>query len=192
MKPQVLLLIVLGLILGPAYYAYCEYLSGETAEIYTLGERANRWELPDGAILRFRSGMGYKPLPIELDPESNHYRFRFTFRMAASESASVDAVNHYQVSLLQGDLGVFERTFQVRGSGAVSVALDPMRIPYRDNYVLLIEEIGAPPLAVAGVTLEVRRKVEELQAWLAWSGVVLMVLGAAIAVRDVVIQLPKR
>ena len=42
MKPPTLLLIVLGTLFGPAYFVYCEYLSGETAEMHTLTERAGR------------------------------------------------------------------------------------------------------------------------------------------------------
>ena len=88
MKPPTLLLIVLGTIFGPVYFVYCEYLSGETAEMHTLTERADRWELPDGAILRFRGGLGYRPVALELTPELNLYRFRFIFDAARTEASS--------------------------------------------------------------------------------------------------------
>ena len=186
MKPATLLLIVLGTILGPVYFAYCEYLSGETAETHTLTERADRWELPDGAILRFRGGLGYRPVALELTPELNLYRFRFAFDAARIESSPKDAGNDYQVSLLQGDIGILERSFRVVGNG--TVALDPMAIPYSGSYVLLLEEAGVPQLPVASVKLEVRGKVEKVRMWLVWSGLVMLAFGGVIIIRDLVMQ----
>lgn len=188
MKPATLLLIVLGAIFGPVYFAYCEYLSGETAETHALTERADRWELPDGAILRFRGGLGYRPVALELTPELNLYRFRFTFDVARSPASPKDAGNDYQVSVLQGDVGIFERSFRAAGNGAVSVALAPMEILYRGSYVLLLEEVGTPRLQVAGVKLEVRTKVEKMRTWLVWSGLVMLAFGAALIIRDLVMR----
>ena len=192
MNPATLLLIVLGTIFGPVYLAYCEYLSGETAETHTLTERADRWELPDGAILRFRGGLGYRPLALELTPELNLYRFRFTFDVARRPASPKDAGNEYQVSVLQGDVGIYERNFRATGDGAVSVALDPMEILYGGSYVLLLEEVGTPRLRVAGVKLEVRNKVEKKRTWLVWCGLVMMAVGAVILVREFVMQSLKK
>ena len=192
MKAATLLLIVLGAIFGPVYFAYCEYLSGETAETHTLTERADRWELPDGTILRFRGGLGYRPVALELTPELNLYRFRFTFDVVRSEASAEDAGNDYQVSVLQDDVGIIERSFRAAGKGAISIALDPMEILYRGSYVLLLEEVGTPQLQVAGVKLKVRTKVEKMRTWLVWSGLVMLAFGAAIIIRDVVMQSLKK
>ena len=188
MKPPTLLLIVLGTIFGPVYFAYCEYLSGETVEMHTLTERADRWELPDGAILRFRGGLGYRPVALELTPDLNLYRFRFIFDAARTEASSKNPGNDYQMSLLQGDVGIFERSFRAAGKGVISVALDPMEIIYRGSYVLVLEEVGLPQLQVAAVKLEVRTKVEKMRTWLVWSGLVMLAFGAAIIIRDLVRQ----
>ena len=192
MKPATLLLMVLGAIFGPVYFAYCEYLSGETAETHTLTERADRWELPDGAILRFRGGLGYRPVVLELNPEMNLYRFLFTFDVVRSQASGKIAVNDYQVSMLEGDAGIFERSFRAAGNGAVSAALDPMEILYPGSYVLLLEEVGTPQLQVAGVKLEVRTKVEKMRMWLVWSGLVMLASGAAIVIRNLVMQSLKK
>ena len=180
MKAPTLLLIVLGTILGPVYFAYCEYLSGETAEMHTLTERADRWELPDGAILRFRGGLGYRPVVLKLAPELNLYRLRFTLDAARPESKG--AGNDYQVRLLQGDVDIYQRSFRVGGNG--TMAMDPMAIPYGGTYVLLLEEAGLPQLQVAGVKLEVRTRVEKVRMWLVWGGLAMLALGAAIVIRD--------
>jgi len=191
-KPATLLLIVLGAIFGPVYFAYCEYLSGETAETHTLTERADRWDLPDGTILRFRGGLGYRPVELGLTPELNLYRFRFTFDAARTETSPKDAGNDYQVSVQQGDVGIFERSFRAAGNGAISVALDPMEILYRGSYVLLLEEVGTPQLQVATVKLEVRTKMEKMRTWLVWSGLVMLALGGVIIIRNLVMQSVKK
>ena len=123
MKPQALLLIVLGLLIGPGYYVFCEHISGRPGQNYALTERASRWPLPDGSILRLRGAMAYKPLPVELTPESNDYRLRFSFNVTQADSVAADATNEYQVSLLQGDSGGTQRSIQVKGRGNISVAL---------------------------------------------------------------------
>jgi len=189
-KPQVLLLIVLGLLIGPGYYAFCEHVSGRSGQSFALTERGNRWTLPDGSVLRLRGGQAYKPLPLELTPEQNNYRLRFTFNVTQPDSTG--ATNEYQVSLMQGDSGVAERSIKVKGRGNVSVALEPLQIYYPGSYLLVLEEVGTPPLAVSGVGLQVDTGVEKPKMWVAWSGLVLLVFGIGMVLRDVVAQARKR
>lgn len=118
MKPRALLMIVLGLLIGPGYYAFCEHISGRPGQSYALTERGDRWTLPDGSILRVRSGLAYKPVPLELTPDSNGYRLRLSFNVTQSDSAA-DATNKYQVSLMQGDIGVEKPRMWVAGIGLV-------------------------------------------------------------------------
>lgn len=190
MKPQALLLIVLGLLIGPGYYAFCEHVSGRLGKNYALTERGNRWPLPDGSILRLRGGMAYKPVPLELTPDSNSYRLRFSFNVTQADTT--DATNDYQVSLLQGDTGVAERSIQVKGRGNVTVALNPLQIFYPGSYLLVLEEVGTPPLTVSGVSLQIESGVEKPKMWIAWSGLVLLVFGVGILVRDAILQSRKR
>ena len=189
-KPQALLLIVLGLLIGPGYYAFCEHVSGRSGQNYALTERGNRWPLPDGSILRLRGGLAYKPLPLDLTPESNDYRLRFSFNVTQADAT--DATNHYQVSLLQGDTGVAERSIEVKGRGNVVVALNPLQIFYPGSYLLVLEEVGTPPLMVSGVSLQIDTSVEKPEMWIAWSGLVLLVFGVGILVRDGIVQARKR
>jgi len=189
-KPQVLLLIVLGLLIGPGYYAFCEHVSGRSGQSFALTERGNRWPLPDGSVLRLRGGQAYKPLPLELTPEQNNYQLRFTFNVTQPDSSG--ATNEYQVSLMQGDSAVAERSIKVKGRGNVSVALEPLQIYYPGSYLLVLEEVGTPPLAVSGVGLQVDTGVEKPKMWVAWSGLVLLVFGIGMVLRDVVAQARKR
>ena len=189
-RPQALLLLVLGLLIGPGYYAFCEHVSGRTGPNYALTERGNRWPLPDGSILRLRGGLAYKPLPLELTPESNGYRLRFSFNVTQADAT--DAANDYQVSLLQGDTGVTERSIHVKGRGNVTVTLAPLQIFYPGSYVLVLEEVGTAPLTVSGVGLQIDTGVEKPEMWIAWSGLVLLVFGVGILVRDAIVHARKR
>ena len=179
---QGLLLVVLGLLFGPGYYAFCQHVSGKPGQNYAMTERSDRWTLPDGSILRLRTGQAYKPLPLDLTPEQNGYRFRFNFNV--TETGSSNATNEYQMSLLQGDTGVAERSIQVNGRGKVNVALDPVQIFFPGSYVLVLEEVGKPALAVSGVSLQIDTGVEQPKMWIAWSGLVLLVCGIALLLRD--------
>ncbi len=190
MKPQALLSLVLGLLIGPGYFAFCEHVSGRPGQTYALTERGDRWTMPDGSILRLRGGMAYKPVPLELTPESNAYRLRFSFNVTQADAS--EATNEYQVRLLQGDTGIAERSIKVKGRGKVDVALDPLQIFYPGGYVLVLEEVGAPPLAVSGVSLQVDTGVEKPKMWVAWSGLALLVLGVGILLYDAIKQARKR
>ena len=184
MKPQALLLIALGLLLGPGYYLFCEHASGRSGQTYALTERGNRWSMADGSILRLRGGLAYKPLPLELTPASNDYRLRFSFNVTQADAT--DAANQYQVSLLQGDAGGAERSIQVKGRGAVVVTPDPLHIPYPGNYVLVLEEVGTPALTVSGVSLRIDADVQKPNMWIAWSGLALLILGIGVVMWDAI------
>ena len=192
MKPQALLLIVLGLLIGPGYYAFCEHVSGRTGQSYALAERGNRWPLPDGSILRLRGGMAYKPLPLELTPESNDYRLRFSFNVTQADSPASDATNEYQVSLLQGDTRGNLRSIRVKGRGSVTVVPEPLEIFYPGSYVLVLEEVGTPALTVSGVSLQIDTGVEKPLMWIAWSGLVMLVFGMGILARDAIVRSRRR
>ncbi len=191
MKPQALLMIVLGLLIGPGYYAFCEQVSGRRGQSYALTERGDRWTLPDGSILRSPSGLAYKPVPLELTPEFNGYRLRFSFNVTQADSAA-DTTNNYQVSLMQGDIGVVERGIQVKGRGAVAVVLDTLQVSYASSYLLVLAEVGKPPLSVSGVSLQIDTDVEKPRMWVAGIGLVLLVLGIGMQLREVFVQARKR
>jgi hypothetical protein len=190
MNPRAALLVVLGLLFGPGYFAFSQHLSGRPGQTFSLTERDSRWAMPDGSILRLRGGMAYKPVPVELTPADNGYRLRFTFNVTQSDAS--EAANEYQVSLLQTDTAILERSIKVKGRGKVDVALDPLQVFYPGGYTLILEEVGTPPLAVAGVGLQIDTNVEKPRMWIAWTGLALLVFGIGILLRDVFVQARKR
>ncbi len=187
MRPAIALLLMVGLLLGPAYYAYCLFLSGSTSQTVEMTERASRWVMPDGSILRFANGVAYKPVVLTLTPEMNEValRLRFSFSDGANAEAGTDL--QYQASLAQFDHTILERPIVVgaRRSGTQTVDVGPMEIPYPADYVFVLEEIGNPH-TVPSLSLDVVEKVEPPNRTIVWTGLVLLIVAALVTVRDLV------
>jgi len=156
-----MLLIVLGLLFGPGYYAYARWFSGRLEQTYTLNERAERWVLPDGSIQRTRSGMAFKPLALSLHPQMNKVQLRFAFH-AAMAAGKPSGTNEYAVSLAFMRYPVAERTLRVelRPGEMARAALPPLEIAAPGEHLFLLQEVGQPPVAVDSVELEVWRNIE--------------------------------
>ena len=176
------LLLMLGLLLGPAYYLFCEHLSGESGETFTLTERAARWTLPDGSVLRSIRGQVYRPVTLGLDPAMNRIAFRLTFEAVPESSGASKATDEYQVRLLQSDQPIFQRSLLVTLAPGAKATVEAGRLElyYPGAYEFLLEEVGAPRVAVSRVTLEVRQKIETLLLPLMWGGFAMLVAGLAI------------
>jgi hypothetical protein len=185
-------LIVIGLLLGPVHFYFWEQVTGRVGGTYSLGERAARWQLPDGAILRITSGLAFQPLPLELNPERNLYRLRLHFAMAPNTSAAAGTRNAYQLSVLQGDVAIFERGMEVSGDGEVSRTLPAFEVSHPGSYVLLLEEVGKPPLGTSAVKVELIEAVEKPRMWVAWCGVIMLGFGVVLVLREVLQNLVKR
>ncbi len=168
-----ILLIVLGLILGPGYYAYCEHLSGENLQSITVTERADRWTLPDGSIQRFPKGLAYRPVELTLAPALNRLRLRLTFDFPDQGDAPPA---EYLATLLDQDYPVIEQPVTVRTAGRVSATVRTFEVPAPGTYLFLLEEIGAPR-AGATVTVQLRGRIERLVRPLMWIGYALFLVG---------------
>src|SRR5262249_30751939 len=108
------LLVMVGLLLGPGYYIVTAYLSGEPGRTFTLTERAARWTLPDGAILRFAHGSAYRPIAVDLDPSMNRIAFELSLQFAPAQGdASVSATEDYEAVLYQADQAILQRTLRI-------------------------------------------------------------------------------
>jgi hypothetical protein len=178
MPPRAILLIVLGALFGPLYYAYCVYLSGKTAQTHVLTERAERWTLPDGSIQRTRSGLAFKPLALALDPEMSKVQLRFTFH-AGEASAGASGTNEYGVSVTFMDTPLVERSLrvQLRAGQVTRAALPPLEITAPGDYAFLLQEMGQPGVPVPQVDLELRRNVETPNPLVVSIGVTLVAAG---------------
>ena len=178
------LLLMLGLFLGPGYYIVSEYLSGEPGEIFVLSERAQRWALPDGTIMRFPRGQAYRPVAIDLDPNMNRIGLELTFEFAptAEDGRSGDS-DEYEATLLQGDQPILRRTLLVKAKpgGKRKVDVGSLEVYYPGSYVFLLEGPATPWAPVVQATLALRHKIETVFMPFVVAGAVLLVVGLALS-----------
>ena len=176
MNPASILLILLGLLLGPGYYLYCEHLSGRTATTLELNERADRWALPDGSIQRFRSGRAYRPLVLDLHPERNRVRLSLAFDLPAEGRP---AVNHYQATLFDLDHPLLQRelSMHVRPGASASARVGTVQVHTPGEHLFLLEELGTPALTPVRATLTVREAVERPLMPVVWAGIAMLLAG---------------
>lgn len=184
MRPAIALLLMVGLLLGPGYYAYCLYLSGRTSQTVEMTERASRWVTPDGSILRFADGVAYKPVVLTLTPDMNRVALRLRFSFA-EKTADTETERRYQASLSQFDHTILQRpiTLDASRSGAQTVTVGPMEIPYPADYLFVLEETGENQ-TVPAVSLELVEKVETPNRTVVWTGMVLLIVAALVTVLD--------
>lgn len=175
---RAILLVVLGVLFGPGYYAYCVFLSGKTVQTHVLTERAERWTLPDGSIQRTRSGLAFKPLALALDPGMNQLQFRFTFHAGAAP-AGASGANEYGVSITFMDTPLVEHNLRVELSAGqtATATLPPLEISAPGDYAFLLQEIGTPAVPVTQVELELRRDIERFNPMVMSIGVTLIAGG---------------
>lgn len=181
MRPSIPLLLVLGLIFGPAYYAYCVYLSGKTAQTIALTERGDRWVLPDGSILRYHNSLGYKPVTLALNPDMNLVSLRLLAEFG-EQSNDEPAPIQYQASLQQPDHAALERTLRVDGKpGTRRADFGTVEIHYGGQYVFLLEEIGSPS-NTPKLSLEVREQIDSPNRYVVWIGMALLLAALVLQV----------
>ena len=187
MRPAIALLLMVGLLIGPGYYAYCLFLSGRTSQTIEMTERASRWVTPDGSILRFADGVAYKPVVLALTPEMNRVALRLRFSFGDDAKTKAGTELQYQASLAQFDHTILERPIIVdaRRSGTQTVDVGPMEIPYPADYLFVLEEIGDMS-TVPSISLDVVGNVEVPNRTIMWTGLVLLIVAALVTVRDLV------
>jgi hypothetical protein len=187
MRPAIPILLVVGILLGPVYYAYCLLLSGQKIQTIEMTERASRWVTPDGSILRFTNGLAYKPVALALRPDMNRVALRLNFTFSGGSTKGSPIELHYQATLVQLDHTVLERPLflRVTRAGTQSTDIGPLEIPYPAEYLFLLEEAGNPEL-VPVLSLEVIEKIETPVRAFVWTGLALLIIAAIIAMRDAV------
>jgi Fe-S cluster assembly ATPase SufC len=193
MRPTLALLLVLGIVLGPVYYAYCLLFTGETTQHIKLTERANRWVTVDGSILRYANGLAYKPVALQLAPHMNRVSLRLQLSLPEQHTRTAAAELRYQASLLQLEHTVMQRPVTVKISAGQSREVDigPLEIPYPAEYLFVLEEIGTP-VQIPTLSLELMEKIEVPSRPVVWSGMALLMLAAIISLRDMLAALRKQ
>lgn len=187
MRPAIALLLVLGIVLGPSYYAYCILYSGHIAQTVEMTERAARWTTADGSILRFSNGLAYKPVALLLTPDMNGVLFRLDFTFGAGVENQSTGVVKYQVSLAESGQTRLERPIQIEpaSTGTHSVDVGPLQIPYAADYLFLLAELGDVAM-VPKVSLKVLEEVQTPVMSIVWTGMGLLIAALIFSLRDVI------
>lgn len=187
MRPTVVLLLVLGIFLGPAYYAYCLLVSGHTARTIEMTDRASRWTTADGSILHFTNGLAYKPVTLLLTPEMNSVLFRLEFNFGQNTATPPKGALKFEASLAESDQTVLERPLRLQAdkSGTQTVDIGPMEIPYAADYMFLLVEVGnaATP---AKIKLKVIENMKSPVMSIVWTGMALLIGALIFSLRDVI------
>lgn len=183
MKYSAILLIVLGLAAGPGYYIATTFFSGGKVTEQRLGEKGERWTLPNGDVLRFSKGNAFKPVELALDPAMNPVGLVLGFEVVGDVHMEPVRRNAYHALLLAGATPVVQKQVTI-GRGTElgpnqrwSELVATLDVPAAGDYMFVLEEVAPPELPLAGITIEVRRNVLRPNMDVVWAGVALLVAG---------------
>ena len=140
MRGPAALLILLGVLFGPAYWLFWERLSGSEGPSFELTEHGQRWTLPDGTILHFAKGQAYRPVAVALDPDMNRIGIRLSFESDGGTSG-VPGADDYELTLLQGDQPILRRSLRITGKPGSSVTADAGTFDRGDVYKNILRSI---------------------------------------------------
>lgn len=187
MRPPIALLLVLGVLLGPAYYAYCVLLSGHITQTIEMTERASRWTIADGSILRFSNGLAYKPVSLLLTPDMNSVMFRLDFAFKDEGGNPATDKLRYQVSLAESGHTVLEHPIRVKAasSGTQTVDVGPLQVPYAADYMFLLVEVG-DIATTPKVSVKVLEKAQTPMMSVVWTGMGLLIAALIFSLRDAI------
>ena len=182
---------VAGLIVGPGYYLYCVFFSGQEVGKYQISERATTWRLPGGIAMSIGVAGGYKPFSVDLEPQMNPVRLNWRALVNDDGIFGTKTIkeNRYMASLYldqqqllkeaiyitrrreAGEKGRVER----RGEQDEWQSIGTLNVPRAGQYHFVLEEISKPALRVSGFEIEVRRNVILPDMRIVWPGTALLV-----------------
>ena len=183
MKRLSIVLVLLGLVLGPGFYAWSAFFSGGKVVAYKLGEKGARWTLPSGDVMRFSTANAYEPVELALDPKMNSVGLVLLFEVVGDVRVEPVRGNAYRALLLADGTPVVEKPVTIRRGtnqgpdqrwSELAAIVD---VPSAGKYAFVLEETAPPELPLAGITLEVRRNIVRPMMQLVWAGVALLVAG---------------
>ncbi len=178
-----ILLILVGLMLGPGYYAWAAFFSGGKVAEHRLGEKGARWTLPSGDVMRFSSANAFKPVELELDPAMNTVGLALVFEVVGDVRVEPVRGNAYQALLLAAGAPLVEKQVAIsRGANPGpdqlwSELVATIDVPSAGTYTFVLAETKPPELPLTGISLQVRRNVVRARMEVVWSGVALLVAG---------------
>lgn len=171
MKPVLLLLIVAGLALGPSYWIYAKFYSGQLAQtlefieaedgrLKTAGFRLSGDMRPVGLILKAQGS--FAPNMDEDKPPKNRYQAQI-----------------YRDGQLRQEVEIKLATSSVSNSNPAFVErLLWLEAVTPGEYRVVLAPLEAPEITLDQVRLEVRTHIQEPDGRLVAAGMAMLILGA--------------
>ena len=178
------LLILVGLVLGPGYYAWAAFFSGGKVAEHRLGEKGARWTLPSGDVMRFSNANTFEPVELALDPAMNTVGLALVFEVVGDVRVEPVRGNAYQALLLAdgqpagGETGDHQPRDQSRpGSALVGAGRDRRRAERRHVHVRARGDQAARAAAHGHQPAGAAERRPRARMEVVWSGVALLVAG---------------
>lgn len=188
MKYLTIGLIVVGLLLGPAYLVYTNILSGSSMATHTVFEQdISHAGSRRNSVTFTGTGKWSEPVKVQLSPDMNPVRVNFSANHAPGPTNR--ATNQY-VATLKDDSGVvwktnFKLTTKSRDKDTISIGttrttkgeVHTFEVDDAGNYELEIKPKSRPKIAVANLSVSIRRNVAIPNMAIAGSGFLILILG---------------
>ena len=170
MRPFGFALLVIGLLLGPAYFVYAKFFSGVAVGSYAL-----------------RAGPGgFDPVSVALAPEASPVRvvLRLSVQYGPSKDGPSVPRNRYQAVATRDGAPVAEHSFELVANSVESSFQEftwdfaTLQVTKPGDYRLTLRETAPPEMQVISAYLNVRRTVLEPDLRGVWAGAGLIGLAA--------------
>lgn len=177
-----LALILMGIVLGPGYFALTTFFSGSQVLVQRLGDKGARFALRSGDVLHFSNANAFQPVEVDLAPALNTVGLALAFEIVGDVRVEPVRSSVYRAMLLANGTPLLQK--EVTLSRGTEQGPDQQRweqvatvdVPAAGRYVFVLQEMKSE-LPVSAVTLQVRRNVARPRMEFVWSGVMLMVVG---------------
>lgn len=169
-----IVLLILGLLLGPGYYIYARFFSGAVVATQPL------------PLARDTSGQRFEPVLLNLTPDMQP--FGLVLRFDVSHGPTIQPTytprNDYRVRLLDGEQVVLDQPFSLQSPSVESTpsqvfqqALPLLQIDRPVSYRLELQAETEPQMTVNSADVQVRAQVRSPDYKLVAAGVALAVVG---------------
>jgi hypothetical protein len=169
LRPVTLVLLALGLLVGPGYFLYARHLTGTVVGTYPLATA---------------QGGGFQSVAISLSPDMSPVRV--ILRLSAEHGPSVVGTptaaprNRYRAVVSRGGQAVAETGVELVSSTIESSfqefasVVATLEVGTAGEHLVQIEGVGEPQMQATAASLELRRNATDPDMRVVWTGVALI------------------
>ncbi|MGF1615031.1 MAG: hypothetical protein ACFCVA_14290 [Gammaproteobacteria bacterium] len=182
MKSVAIVLIVCGLLLGPAYYVFYRYFSGDVVMVLPVAVQ----DRPTAGVQSHAPAIApraFEPVVLRLDPEMNPVRLTLKLRGHWNTFLVEPGHNRHRATLT-GEGGVIaDSVFQISATGpepgwqVYREVLATLEVPTSGDYTLVLKEVAQQNMVASDFVVEVRRNVHSPDTRIVVAGALMLCLG---------------